>query len=131
MIGFFGPTNFVELHHLIFLNKENYYSQYNLLYHVQRAHLKLIHKYIVYRNNIQYIIFNLVPENFKNMSKEEQNIIIDMLVDRIALRLNNDSPLQIDPTNLEESRAAAKRKIIFGFVTQCFLTQLMETFNLS
>ena len=83
-------------------------------FHTEKSRNEVID--LLGKNNIQYIIFNFVPENFKNMSKEEQNIIIDILVDRITNRLNNNSPLQIDPTNLEESREAAKRKIIFGFV---------------
>jgi hypothetical protein len=83
-------------------------------FHTEKSRNEVID--LLDKNNIQYIIFNLVPENFKSMSKEEQNIIIETLVDRITLRADNNSPLRIDQANLEESRAAARRKIIFGFV---------------
>jgi GTPase SAR1 family protein len=83
-------------------------------FHTEKSRYEVID--LLKKNNIQYIIFNFVPENFKTMSKDEQNVIIDILVDRITLRADNNSPLRIDPANLEESRAAARRKIIFGFV---------------
>ena len=83
-------------------------------FHTEKSRNEVIE--LLKKHNIQYIIFNFVPENFKTMSKEEQNVIIDVLVDRITLRADNNSPLRIDQANLEESRAAARRKIIFGFV---------------
>jgi hypothetical protein len=83
-------------------------------FHTEKSRNEVIE--LLEKNNIQYIIFNFVPENFKIMSKEEQTVIIDELVDRITSRPENNSPLRIDLSNLEESKAAARRKIIFGFV---------------
>lgn len=83
-------------------------------FHTEKSRNEVIE--LLKKHNIQYIIFNFVPENFKTMTKDEQNVIIDELVNRITNRSDNNSPLRIDSANLEESRAAARRKIIFGFV---------------
>jgi negative regulator of genetic competence, sporulation and motility len=68
---------------------------------------------VLKRNNSDYVVFNFVPENFEKMDKDEQNKIIDILLDRIEMRTDNSSALEI---NAMKSREQAKRTIIYGFV---------------
>jgi len=68
---------------------------------------------IMKRNEINYYIFNLIPENFQLQTREEQNIIVNVLLDRIEKRNDNISPLKIDSDN---SRLKAQRIIIHAFI---------------
>lgn len=68
---------------------------------------------VLRKNNSDYVVFNFVPENFEKMNKDEQNKIIDILLDRIEMRTDNSSALEI---NAIKSREQAKRTIIYGFV---------------
>lgn len=70
---------------------------------------------ILKNNNTPYIIFNLIPQNFKELEKVDQNIIVDILLDRIEKRNDNSSALTID-TTIETSRKRAKNIIINAFV---------------
>jgi hypothetical protein len=70
---------------------------------------------ILKNNNIPYIIFNLIPQNFKELERIDQNAIVDKLLDRIEKRNDNSSALSID-TTIETSRKQAKNIIINAFV---------------
>jgi adenylate kinase family enzyme len=66
---------------------------------------------ILKKYNIHYYIINLLP-NLKDLTREEENKFIDVLLDRIQTR-KNDSQLVIDE---KHPRERAKNIIIFGFL---------------
>lgn len=78
-------------------------------HHTQESRTEVID--ILKKYNIHYYIVNLVPD-ISNLSREQENTFIDLLLDRIETR-NNGSQLVIDA---EHSRKRAKNIIIFGFL---------------
>jgi adenylate kinase family enzyme len=82
-------------------------------HHTNKSQIEVLD--ILKKNNINYKIFNFVP-NIKNMTKTNRNIFIDNLLFRITNRENNGSHLVID--DKLKSYECVKQIIIHGFMKE-------------